>query len=77
MRAAADRSTAPSTQPRAVSSIVLLCGVLRRSYGVVTLHPVTDLRFEWDDAKNAANEKKHGVSFEEARSVFYDERARS
>jgi uncharacterized DUF497 family protein len=52
-----------------------LCGVLRRSYGVVTLHSVADLRFEWDDAKNAANKKKHGVSFEEARSVFYDERA--
>lgn len=34
-----------------------------------------DLRFEWDEAKNAANKKKHGVSFEEARSVFYDERA--
>ena len=33
------------------------------------------LRFEWDEAKNAANKKKHGVSFEEARSVFYDERA--
>jgi hypothetical protein len=46
-----------------------------RSYGVVTLHTVNDLRFEWDEAKNAANKRKHGVSFEEARSVFYDERA--
>jgi uncharacterized DUF497 family protein len=36
---------------------------------------VRDLRFEWDEAKNAANRRKHGVSFEEARSVFYDERA--
>ena len=36
---------------------------------------VRDLRFEWDEAKNAANQRKHGVSFEEARSVFYDERA--
>jgi uncharacterized protein len=34
------------------------------------------LRFEWDERKAAANEKKHGVSFEEARSVFFDERAR-
>jgi uncharacterized DUF497 family protein len=34
------------------------------------------LRFEWDDRKAAANLKKHGVSFEEARSVFHDERAK-
>ena len=34
------------------------------------------LHFEWDDRKAAANLKKHGVSFEEARSVFVDERAR-
>jgi uncharacterized protein len=34
------------------------------------------LYFEWDKRKAAANLKKHGVSFEEARSVFFDERAR-
>ena len=34
-----------------------------------------ELRFQWDEAKNAANQRKHGVSFEEAQSVFYDERA--
>ena len=33
------------------------------------------LRFEWDPRKAAANAKKHGVSFDEARSVFFDERA--
>ena len=31
------------------------------------------IRFEWNSAKAAANLKKHGFSFEEARSVFYDE----
>ncbi len=31
------------------------------------------IRFEWDSAKAAANLKKHGISFEEARSVFHDE----
>jgi uncharacterized DUF497 family protein len=36
---------------------------------------VAGLRFEWDERKNAANKRKHGVSFEEAQSVFYDERA--
>lgn len=37
---------------------------------------MTSLQFEWDDRKAAANLKKHGVSFEEARSVFLDDRAR-
>ncbi|MDP1538004.1 MAG: BrnT family toxin [Burkholderiales bacterium] len=31
------------------------------------------IKFEWDPAKAGANLKKHGVSFEEAQSVFYDE----
>ena len=35
-----------------------------------------DLRFEWDERKNRSNEKKHGVSFEEARTVFLDDNAR-
>jgi len=30
------------------------------------------MRFEWDDRKAAANEKKHGVSFHEAATVFGD-----
>jgi uncharacterized DUF497 family protein len=34
------------------------------------------LHFEWDESKAAANAKKHGVTFEEARSVFVDERAK-
>lgn len=29
--------------------------------------------FDWNTAKAAANIKKHGVSFEEAQTVFYDE----
>ena len=33
------------------------------------------LRFDWDPAKAAANLRAHGVSFEEAQSVFYDEHA--
>ena len=28
--------------------------------------------FEWDDNKSRANLKKHGISFDEARSVFSD-----
>jgi uncharacterized DUF497 family protein len=34
------------------------------------------LDFEWDPRKAAANLRKHGVSFEDAQSVFADERAR-
>jgi uncharacterized DUF497 family protein len=31
------------------------------------------VRFEWDEAKNHSNQRKHdGVSFEEARQVFQD-----
>jgi uncharacterized DUF497 family protein len=36
---------------------------------------VPDVRFDWDEAKNTENKRKHGVSFEEAQSVFYDDRA--
>lgn len=31
------------------------------------------IKFEWEPSKAAANLKKHHVSFEEAKSVFYDE----
>jgi uncharacterized DUF497 family protein len=36
---------------------------------------VNEISFEWDSGKAASNAKKHGVSFEEARTVFYDEHA--
>ena len=32
-----------------------------------------DITFEWDEAKNKTNARKHGVSFKEAESVFFDE----
>jgi uncharacterized DUF497 family protein len=37
---------------------------------------MSDLKFEWDARKAAANAKKHGVGFDEAKSVFADERAK-
>lgn len=37
---------------------------------------MTEQRFEWDERKNSANQKKHRVSFEEARTAFLDENAR-
>jgi len=33
------------------------------------------IKFEWDAIKADSNMKKHGISFEEAKSVFYDELA--
>ncbi len=33
------------------------------------------MNFEWDENKNQTNIHKHGVSFEEAKTVFYDEQA--
>jgi uncharacterized DUF497 family protein len=34
-----------------------------------------DVRFAWDSAKDRLNRRRHGVSFAEAQSVFFDERA--
>ena len=34
-----------------------------------------ELRFEWDNAKNRENLKKHGIPFEEAQTIFLDENA--
>jgi uncharacterized protein len=37
---------------------------------------MNSMRFAWDDAKAQENARKHGVSFEEAATVFADENAR-
>ena len=37
---------------------------------------MSGLRIEWDLRKAALNQKKHGVSFDDAATVFSDERAR-
>jgi uncharacterized protein len=34
------------------------------------------LRFDWDEQKNKSNRTKHGIWFEEARSVFADPHGR-
>lgn len=33
------------------------------------------MAFEWDASKASVNKKKHAVSFEEAKSAFFDENA--
>ena len=41
-------------------------------YSVLVLY----IHFTWDDTKDRLNVRKHGVSFEEARTVFFDPTAR-
>jgi uncharacterized DUF497 family protein len=36
---------------------------------------MADIRFEWDPSKNSANQRKHGIGFVEASTVFADEHA--
>ncbi len=36
---------------------------------------MSEIKFEWDKNKNLINIKKHKISFEEAKTVFYDEEA--
>jgi hypothetical protein len=46
-------------------------------YNVVILSKnMATLRFEWDEKKSRINTRKHGVSFDEAKTVFYDDYAR-
>ncbi|MEK7308126.1 MAG: BrnT family toxin [Nitrospirota bacterium] len=33
------------------------------------------IAFEWDDNKNSINKRKHGIPFEEAQTVFFDDKA--
>jgi hypothetical protein len=42
---------------------------LRYNYNIIMIE------FKWDENKAAINLEKHGVSFEEAQTVFYDEKA--
>lgn len=37
---------------------------------------MSTMRFEWDERKNRSNLRKHGVTFEEARTAFMDDNAR-
>jgi uncharacterized protein len=37
---------------------------------------MSGIQFVWDEKKNLTNRRKHGVSFEEAQTVFFDENAK-
>lgn len=53
----------------AVSMEKLLDNSLRYNYNI----GMGTIRFEWDENKNRLNQRKHGISFEEASSVFFDD----
>ncbi|TAN43520.1 MAG: BrnT family toxin [Nitrospirae bacterium] len=36
---------------------------------------MSNITFHWDNQKNISNKKKHGITFEEAQTVFVDENA--
>jgi uncharacterized DUF497 family protein len=59
-------SSRDSPSPDPGLPLTLLC-----SYTV----GVSDLLFDWDEAKNKGNQRKHAVSFEEAQTVFSDDHA--
>lgn len=44
-------------------------------YNIHTIYSMADVRFAWDRRKNAANVRKHGVSFEEPSTMFLDDNA--
>jgi len=37
---------------------------------------MSEITFEWNDRKASENKRKHGVTFDEAKSAFLDENAR-
>lgn len=51
--------------------LLYLDGDLRDMYTI----NIDSITFTWDDNKARANEEKHGVTFEEAATVFDDEEA--
>ena len=38
---------------------------------------MNEITFEWDTQKAHTNDRKHGISFEEAETAFYDPNART
>ena len=53
-----------------------LAGIVASIWGCTYNVHMNSLRIEWDSRKASSNLKKHGISFEEAKSVFYDEHAK-
>lgn len=55
-------------------SLIPLSNIESTSLVMYSIH-MSDIRFAWDEAKNRQNIRKHGISFEEAQTVFLDDHA--
>ena len=66
----------PGSDGRVTGGTDTCVGVARQKLRCSYTADMSELHFKWDERQAAANEKKHGVSFEEARSVFSDELAK-
>jgi len=66
------RLGAPYFYVRSCSSGTKLDDTLHCSY----IKAMNTLHFEWDENKSSSNLTKHGISFDEAKSVFHDDRAK-
>jgi uncharacterized DUF497 family protein len=49
---------------------------LTRGCAVIIVYMMNEIIFVWDENKNQKNIKDHKISFEEAKTVFYDPHAR-
>ena len=61
----------PVCNQLSITGILFIDSDLHYAYNVL----MSDIRFEWDEQKSRENKRKHGVSFEEAQTVFFDENA--
>jgi uncharacterized protein len=52
---------------------IISCSFFQAYVQYMYIDPAGSFRFEWDPAKAARNWRKHGVQFDEARTVFSDE----
>ncbi len=55
-----------------LKSLVENSGKLYYNYSII----MNAIQFEWDDVKAKTNKRKHDVTFEEAKTVFWDDNAR-
>jgi len=56
----------------AVTIAIDIANGLEKLYNCSYIYVMSELLFSWDDKKNIANQRKHGISFELAANVFFD-----
>lgn len=59
--------------PSSLYNYFLVDDQLFYNYNIITM----SIKFTWDENKNKSNIIKHNVNFDEAKSVFYDDNART